>query len=92
MITVAPARIPHYRLARMEKSLARWGLLLADIAHISVGRSRAAPQPLGHADFVISTTHPQDCARFRAAGLILCRRNMAKEIDSSFSRHPRRNP
>src|SRR5438046_4105714 len=56
-------------------------LLLADIAHIA-GLIAAGlhPSPVGHADFVTTTTHKT--LRGPRGGLILCPAKYAKEIDS----------
>jgi glycine/serine hydroxymethyltransferase len=55
--------------------------LLADIAHIA-GQVVAGlhPSPVGHADFVTTTTHKT--LRGPRGGLILCPEKYAKEIDS----------
>ncbi|MEJ7617498.1 MAG: serine hydroxymethyltransferase [Pyrinomonadaceae bacterium] len=56
--------------------------LMADIAHIA-GPVAADlhPSPVGHADFVTTTTHKT--LRGPRGGLILCRQEYAKEIDKS---------
>jgi glycine hydroxymethyltransferase len=56
-------------------------LLLADIAHIA-GMVAAGihPSPVGHADFVTTTTHKT--LRGPRGGLILCKEQYAKAIDS----------
>ncbi len=58
-------------------------LLMADIAHIAgliVGGVH--PTPVGHADFVSSTTHKT--FRGPRGGLILCEADWAKRIDSAI--------
>jgi len=58
-------------------------LLLADIAHIA-GLIAAGihPSPIKHADFVTTTTHKT--LRGPRGGLILCKQQYAKEIDSQI--------
>ncbi len=56
-------------------------LLLADIAHIAgLVAAGIHPSPVGHADFVTTTTHKT--LRGPRGGLILCGAKFAKEIDS----------
>jgi len=56
-------------------------LLLADIAHIAgLVAAGLHPSPVGHADFVTTTTHKT--LRGPRGGLILCPAKYAKEIDS----------
>jgi glycine hydroxymethyltransferase len=56
-------------------------LLLADIAHIAgLVVAGEHPSPIGHADFVTTTTHKT--LRGPRGGLILCGEKYAKEIDS----------
>ena len=56
-------------------------LLFADIAHISgLIAGGQHPSPVGHADFVTTTTHKT--LRGPRGGLILCRSQFAKEIDA----------
>ncbi len=56
-------------------------MLLADIAHIAgLVAAGEHPSPVGHADFVTTTTHKT--LRGPRGGLILCREKYAKEIDS----------
>ncbi|MDA1274150.1 MAG: ribose 5-phosphate isomerase B [Verrucomicrobia bacterium] len=56
-------------------------LLLADIAHIAgLVVTGLHPSPIGHADFVTSTTHKT--LRGPRGGVILCKAEYAKEIDS----------
>jgi RpiB/LacA/LacB family sugar-phosphate isomerase len=55
--------------------------LLADIAHIAgLVAAGLHPSPIGHADFVTTTTHKT--LRGPRGGLILCGEKYAKEIDS----------
>lgn len=55
--------------------------LLADIAHIAgLVAAGVHPSPIGHADFVTTTTHKT--LRGPRGGLILCGEKHAKEIDS----------
>ena len=55
--------------------------LLADIAHIAgLVAAGLHPSPIGHADFVTTTTHKT--LRGPRGGLILCPEKYAKEIDS----------
>jgi glycine/serine hydroxymethyltransferase len=55
--------------------------LLADIAHIAgLVVAGLHPSPIGHADFVTTTTHKT--LRGPRGGLILCGEKHAKEIDS----------
>ena len=55
--------------------------LLADIAHIAgLVAAGLHPSPIGHADFVTTTTHKT--LRGPRGGLILCGEKFAKEIDS----------
>lgn len=55
--------------------------LLADIAHIAgLVAAGLHPSPIGHADFVTTTTHKT--LRGPRGGLILCKEKNAKEIDS----------
>lgn len=57
-------------------------LLLADIAHIAgLVAGGAHPSPVGHADFVTTTTHKT--LRGPRGGLILCNAEWAKAIDSA---------
>ncbi len=56
-------------------------LMLADIAHIAgMVATGVHPSPVGHADFVTTTTHKT--LRGPRGGLILCPERYAKEIDS----------
>lgn len=83
MITVgasAYSRIIDFeRMAAIAKEVGAY--LLADIAHIA-GLVAAGnhPSPVGHADFVTTTTHKT--LRGPRGGLILCGQEHAKAIDS----------
>ena len=83
MITVGASAYPRIiDFARMGQIARDAGaLLLADIAHIA-GLIAAGlhPSPVGHADFVTTTTHKT--LRGPRGGLILCPEKYAKEIDS----------
>ncbi len=58
-------------------------LLMADIAHIAgLVVAEVHPSPIPHADFVTSTTHKT--LRGPRGGLILCRQENARMIDSSL--------
>ena len=58
-------------------------LLMADIAHIAgLVVAGVHPSPIPHADFVTSTTHKT--LRGPRGGLILCRQENARMIDSSL--------
>jgi glycine hydroxymethyltransferase len=69
--------------ARMgEIARASGALLFADIAHIAgLVVTGNHPSPIGHADFVTTTTHKT--LRGPRGGLILCRAAHAKAIDSA---------
>jgi glycine hydroxymethyltransferase len=57
-------------------------LLLADVAHIAgLVAAGLHPSPVDHADFVTTTTHKT--LRGPRGGLILCRKEHAKAIDSA---------
>jgi len=85
MITVGASAYPRIidfqRMSEIAKSVG--ALLLADIAHIAglvaVGLH---PSPVGHADFVTTTTHKT--LRGPRGGLILCGEEHAKTIDSQM--------
>jgi glycine hydroxymethyltransferase len=83
MITVGASAYPRIiDFARMGQIAREAGaLLLADIAHIAgLVVAGEHPSPIGHADFVTSTTHKT--LRGPRGGLILCSEKHAKEIDS----------
>ena len=83
MITVGASAYPRIidfeRMGKIAKEVGAY--LLADIAHIA-GQVVAGlhPSPVGHADFVTTTTHKT--LRGPRGGLILCPEKYAKEIDS----------
>ena len=57
-------------------------LLLADIAHIAgLIAAKLHPSPVGHADFITSTTHKT--LRGPRGGLILCKKEWAQRIDKA---------
>ena len=83
MITVGasayPRQIDFARLGEIARE--NGALLLADIAHIAgLVAAGLHPNPIGHADFVTTTTHKT--LRGPRGGLILCKNEYAKEIDS----------
>ena len=83
MITVGASAYP--RIIDFERmgTIAResGAYLLADIAHIAgLVVAGLHPSPIGHADFVTTTTHKT--LRGPRGGLILCDEKYAKEIDS----------
>lgn len=83
MITVgASAYSRQIDFARMGEIARDVGaMLLADIAHIAgLVATGLHPSPVGHADFVTTTTHKT--LRGPRGGLILCKEQYAKEIDS----------
>jgi RpiB/LacA/LacB family sugar-phosphate isomerase len=83
MITVgASAYSRVIDFARMGEIAREVGaLLLADIAHIAgLVAAGIHPSPVPHADFVTTTTHKT--LRGPRGGLILCKAQYAKEIDS----------
>jgi RpiB/LacA/LacB family sugar-phosphate isomerase len=83
MITVGASAYPRVidfaRLGEIARAVG--ALLLADIAHIAglVGTG-LHPSPVPHADFVTTTTHKT--LRGPRGGLVLCKAQYAKEIDS----------
>lgn len=84
MITVgASAYAREIDFARFGKIAKDNGaLLLADIAHIAgLVAGGVHPSPVAHADFVTTTTHKT--LRGPRGGLILCKAEYAKAIDSS---------
>ncbi|MCD8533530.1 MAG: ribose 5-phosphate isomerase B [Verrucomicrobia bacterium] len=83
MITVGASAYPRQiDFARMGEIAREIGaLLLADIAHIAgLVAAGEHPSPIHHADFVTTTTHKT--LRGPRGGLILCRKEYAKAIDS----------
>ena len=84
LITVGASAYPRIidfeRMGQIAKECG--ALLLADIAHIA-GLIAAGlhPSPISHADFVTTTTHKT--LRGPRGGLILCREEFAKAIDSA---------
>jgi glycine hydroxymethyltransferase len=83
MITVGASAYPRViDFARMGEIARESGaLLLADIAHIAgLVAAGEHPSPIGHADFVTTTTHKT--LRGPRGGLVLCGEKFAKEIDS----------
>lgn len=85
MITVgasAYSRIIDFeRMGRIARSVGAY--LFADIAHISgLVAASIHPSPVPHADFVTTTTHKT--LRGPRGGLILCKAEHAKAIDSAM--------
>jgi RpiB/LacA/LacB family sugar-phosphate isomerase len=83
MITVGASAYPRViDFARLGQIAREAGaLLLADIAHIAgLVVAGLHPSPVPHADFVTTTTHKT--LRGPRGGLILCRAQYAKDIDS----------
>ncbi len=83
MITVGASAYPRIidfaRMGAIAKEVGAW--LLADIAHIAgLVAAGLHPSPIRHADFVTTTTHKT--LRGPRGGLILCRAEYAKAIDS----------
>lgn len=83
MITVGASaysrEINFERMGEIAKEVG--ALLLADIAHIAgLVASGEHPSPVNHADFVTTTTHKT--LRGPRGGLILCREQYGKAIDS----------
>ena len=75
-----PRSIDFERMGAIAKS--NDSLLLADIAHIAgLVASGLHPSPVPHADFVTTTTHKT--LRGPRGGLIMCREEYAKAIDSA---------
>lgn len=84
LITVGASAYPRVidfeRMGNIAK--ANGALLLADIAHIAgLVACGIHPSPVPHADFVTTTTHKT--LRGPRGGLILCREEHAKAIDSA---------
>jgi RpiB/LacA/LacB family sugar-phosphate isomerase len=83
MITIGASAYPRVIDFKRMGEIARevGAFLLADIAHIAgLVATGLHPSPVGHADFVTTTTHKT--LRGPRGGLILCREKNAKEIDS----------
>ncbi|MGJ3242055.1 MAG: serine hydroxymethyltransferase [Opitutales bacterium] len=85
MITVGASAysrtIDFERMAEIAR--ANDALLLADIAHIAgLVAAGVHPSPVGHADFVTTTTHKT--LRGPRGGLILCNKDWARKIDSAM--------
>ena len=83
MITVGASAYPRIidfeRMGQIAHGVG--ALLLADIAHIAgLVAAGLHPSPVGHADFVTTTTHKT--LRGPRGGLILCGEKHAKTIDS----------
>jgi RpiB/LacA/LacB family sugar-phosphate isomerase len=83
MITVGASAysriIDFQRMGEIARSVGAY--LLADIAHIAgLVATGLHPTPVGHADFVTTTTHKT--LRGPRGGLILCKAQFAKDIDS----------
>ncbi len=75
-----PRTIDFERMGKIAKSTG--ALLLADIAHIAgLVATGLHPSPVPHADFVTTTTHKT--LRGPRGGLIMCREEHAKAIDSA---------
>lgn len=85
MITVGASAYPRVidfeRMGKIAKACG--ALLLADIAHIAgLVAAGLHPSPVPYADFVTTTTHKT--LRGPRGGLILCKQEYAKAIDSSM--------
>ncbi|MEO6183220.1 MAG: ribose 5-phosphate isomerase B [Verrucomicrobiota bacterium] len=83
MITVGASAysraIDFKRMGEIAREIGAY--LLADIAHIAgLVAAGVHPSPIGHADFVTTTTHKT--LRGPRGGLVLCGEKYAKEIDS----------
>jgi len=83
MITVGASAYPRIidfkRMGEIAREVGAY--LLADIAHIAgLVATGLHPSPIGHADFVTTTTHKT--LRGPRGGLIMCGEKYAKEIDS----------
>ncbi|HVR35359.1 MAG TPA: ribose 5-phosphate isomerase B [Methylomirabilota bacterium] len=83
MITVGASAYPRIidfaRMGEIARDVGAW--LLADIAHIAgLVAAGVHPSPVPHADFVTTTTHKT--LRGPRGGLVLCREQYAKAIDS----------
>ncbi|MDR2735860.1 MAG: serine hydroxymethyltransferase [Puniceicoccales bacterium] len=85
MITIGASAysrtIDFKRVGEIAKSCG--ALLLADIAHIAgLVAAKLHASPIGHADFVTTTTHKT--LRGPRGGIIMCKKEFAKEIDSAI--------
>ena len=85
MITVGasayPRTIDFARMAGIAKACG--ALLMADIAHIAgLVAAGVHPSPFPHCDFVTTTTHKT--LRGPRGGLIMCREQFAKAVDSAI--------
>jgi len=85
MITVGASAYPRIidfkRMGEIAREVGAY--LLADIAHIAgLVAAGLHPSPIGHADFVTTTTHKT--LRGPRGGLIMCSEKFAKEIDSQM--------
>jgi len=83
MITVGASAYPRIidfkRMGEIAREVGAY--LLADIAHIAgLVATGLHPNPIGHADFVTTTTHKT--LRGPRGGLVLCPEKYAKEVDS----------
>lgn len=83
MITVGASAYPRVidfkRMGEIAREVGAY--LLADIAHIAgLVAAGLHPSPVGHADFVTTTTHKT--LRGPRGGLIMCGEKFAKDIDS----------
>jgi glycine hydroxymethyltransferase len=75
-----PRVIDFARFAEVAKSVG--ALLMVDMAHIAgLVAAKVHPDPVPHADFVTTTTHKT--LRGPRGGLILCKEEWAKPIDSA---------
>jgi glycine hydroxymethyltransferase len=75
-----PRQIDFERIGEIARSVG--ALVMADIAHIAgLVATDLHPSPVPHCDFVTTTTHKT--LRGPRGGLILCREEWAKKIDSA---------
>ena len=84
LITVGASAYPRIidfeRMGQIAKDCG--AMLLADIAHVAgLVATGLHPSPIAHADFVTTTTHKT--LRGPRGGLIMCREEYAKAIDSA---------
>jgi glycine hydroxymethyltransferase len=84
LITVGASAYPRIidfeRMGEIAKDCG--AMLLADIAHVAgLVATELHPSPIQHADFVTTTTHKT--LRGPRGGLIMCREQFAKAIDSA---------